>query len=75
MTAGPLCITCGYWEATIGDQCDTCRGGDPAAGLEAAVVASAIVWRRALIPNTSTATRPAVSALVDAVDRLLKAGW
>jgi hypothetical protein len=73
MTADPLCITCGYWTATIGDQCDTCRGGDPEAGLQAAIVAAAITWRRAL---TDPWMPPAIrNTLVDAVDRLLEGGW
>jgi hypothetical protein len=75
MTVGPLCLSCGYWVATIGDQCDTCRGGDPAAGLEAAVVASAIVWRRRLGPLARVGADPTVSALIDSVDRMLEAGW
>ena len=72
MTGEPLCLTCGYYVATIGDQCDTCRSGDPWRGLEAAVVASAIAWRRTLIPKTSTASAAPTAALADAVDRLIK---
>ncbi len=71
MTAEPLCLTCGYWVATIGDQCEMCRS-DPTNGLEAAVVAAAIVWRRALIPKTSTSSAPACAGLADAVDRLIE---
>lgn len=28
-----LCITCGYWVATIGDQCEAC-GGDPTENIQ-----------------------------------------
>ena len=70
MTTEPLCLSCGYFVATIGDQCDECRSGHPERGLEAAVIASAIGWRRSL---TGLAPhRPAAAALVDAVDRLLE---
>jgi hypothetical protein len=71
MTAEPLCLTCGYWVADEGGQCEMCRF-DSTVGLEAAVVAAAIVWRRALIPKTSTSTAPACAGLVDAVDRLIE---
>lgn len=68
---GELCVTCGYWVATDGPQCDSCRH-DPRPGLESAVIAAAIVWRRNRVPNTSTSTWPACAALGDAVDRLIK---
>ena len=76
MTTGSLCVTCGYWSATNGtDQCDDCQSGSPDRGLEAAIVSSAIVWRRSLVESTSRAGDGQTSALVDAVDRLLEAGW
>jgi hypothetical protein len=72
MGAGELCVSCGYWVATIGGECESCFDGQPSHGLEACVIAAAIAWRRSLIPNTSTATRPAAAALADAVDALLR---
>ena len=33
MSRSDLCVTCGYWVATIGNQCEAC-GGDPAVNLQ-----------------------------------------
>jgi hypothetical protein len=68
IVTGDLCLSCGYWVATIGSQCESCFDGTPSLGREAKVVAAAIVWRRATVPHR----RAAVDGLVDAVDDLLR---
>ena len=70
IVTGDLCLSCGYWVATIGSQCESCFDGTPSLGREAKVVAAAIVWRRAHVDGFCD--EPAIAGLLDAVDDLLR---
>lgn len=74
METGPLCVSCGYWVAEIGSQCETCFDGAPERGREAAVLASAVAWRRSLTAWSFVGLTPQEASLIAAVDCML-AEW